>query len=206
MAQFNNAYFITVDYIKKYYSGYLDQNIDADALNSFIIIAQNVRTQSVLGYDLLNRYISDINTYGEPNGAQYIFLMNNFIQQALALWTIYEALPSLQTKVTNIGVVNKNSDNSTIAADINFKRIHNQVNNNAQYYDQRIREYLTNYPQDFPEYFINTGVNRIRAKNNNYFAGLWLPDVVRPPKRNAGWQDGNTPCNGCNTGNGYYLN
>lgn len=206
MAQFNIAYFITVDYIKRYYSGYLAKDIDADSLNSFILMAQNIRTQSVLGYDLYNKYINDINSFGSPQGDQYIFLMNNFIQNAVSLWTLYEALPSLQTKVTNIGVVNKSSDNSTLADDINFKRVLNQVNNNAQFYDQRIREYLTNYPQDFPEYFINTGVNRIRAKNNNYFAGLWLPDVIRPPKRKDGWQDGNTPCNGCDTGNGYYLN
>ena len=36
----NNAYFTTVDYIKKFYSGYLEQNIDADALDTFILIAQ----------------------------------------------------------------------------------------------------------------------------------------------------------------------
>ena len=58
-----NVYFIDVDYIKKYFSGYLDQNIDADALNSFILIAQSVRTQSILGYDLYTKFINDILKY-----------------------------------------------------------------------------------------------------------------------------------------------
>lgn len=202
----NNVFFITVDYIKRYYSGYLDQNIDANALDSFILLAQNVRTQSVLGYDLYTKYINDINTTGSPVGAQYIYLMNNYIQPATALWSIYEALPSLGFKVTNKAVSQKDSQYGHASSRSDIEYIRQQVSNNAQFFDSRIREYITNNPSDFQEYYITSGVNRIRAKRNMYFAGLWLPDMMKgKPGNKGGWQQDDR-CAGCpGGGSGYYL-
>lgn len=194
-----NVYFIDVDYIKKYFSGYLDQNIDADALNSFILIAQSVRTQSILGYDLYTKFINDILANGSPQGAQYVYLMNNYIQPAVALWTIYEALPSLGFKVTNKAVSQKSSQYSQPSARADIEYIRQQVSNNAQFYDSRIREYITNYPSDFPEYFTVTGVNRIRNKQMAYFGGLYLPDRMYIKGKNN--IDGGPGCCGA----GYYL-
>jgi hypothetical protein len=202
----NNVYFITVDYIKRYYSGYLDQNIDANALDSFILLAQNVRTQSVLGYDLYTRYINDINTTGSPVGAQYIYLMNNYIQPATALWSIYEALPSLGFKVTNKAVSQKSSDYGQPSSKSDIEYIRQQVSNNAQFFDSRIREYITNNPSDFREYYITSGVNRIRAKRNMYFAGLWLPDMTGGRGLGKGGWQSDDRCAGCpGGGNGFYL-
>jgi hypothetical protein len=196
-----NVYFITVDYIKKYLSGYLDQNIDADALDSFILIAQSVRTQNILGYDLYTKYQNDINTFGSPQGAQYIYLMNNYIQIETALWTVYEALPSLNFKLTNKALSTKSSDYGQPSTRDDVEYIRQQISNQAQFYDARIREYITNYPSDFPEYFTTTGVNRVRAKENPYFGGLYLPDRMTPRKGAGSRIDGGPGCCGA----GYYL-
>jgi hypothetical protein len=197
----NNVYFITTSYIKKYYSGYLDQNIDDDALNSFILIAQNIRIQQVLGYNLYMKFIDDINTTGSPQGAQYLFLMNNFIQPATALWSIYEAAPSLGFKITNKSVSQKSSEYGQPSSRQDIEYIRQQLSNNAQFYSQRIREYITNNPTDFPEYFQVNGVNRLRAKRNNYFGGLYLPENY--------WFGSNGrysgPCDGCPNGQ-WYIN
>lgn len=198
----NNVYFITVDYIKKYFSGYLDQNIDANALDSFILIAQSVRTQSVLGYDLYTKFINDINTYQAPQGAQYVYLMDNYIQPAVALWAIYEALPSLGFKVTNKAVSQKSSEYGQPSSRSDIEYIRQQISNNAQFYDARIREYITNYPNDFPEYYTITGVNRIRNKQMTYFGGLYLPDQVFTKRKSGDFDKGP----GCCNGGGYYIN
>ena len=198
----NTVYFITVDYLKKYYSGYLDQNIDDDALNSFILIAQNVRIQSVLGYNLYTRFIDDIQNFGSPQGAQYLFLMNNYIQAATALYAIYEAAPSLGFKITNKAVSQKSSEYGAPSSRGDIEYIRNQILNNAEFYSQRIREYITNNVTDFPEYFRVSGVNRIRAKRNNYFAGLFLPDNFYLGSRNGFQRD--ERC--CGQGDGYYVN
>ncbi len=196
----NTVYFITTAYIKKYYSGYLDPNIDDDALNTFILVAQSVRIQSVLGYDLYTKFINDINTYGDPQGPQYLFLMNNYIQPAVALWAIYEAAPSLGFKITNKSVSQKSSQYGQPSSRQDIEYIRQQISNNAQFYSQRIREYVTNYPNDFPEYYIITGVNRIKAKRNNYFAGMFLPDTMYFGNRGGFIGDQR-----CCDGQGYYL-
>jgi hypothetical protein len=198
----NTVYFITTDYLKKYYSGYLDANIDDDALNSFILIAQNVRIQSVLGYNLYTKFINDIQTYGAPQGAAYLFLMNNYIQPAVALYAIYEAAPSLGFKITNKAVSQKSSEYETPSSRQDIEYIRNQILNNAQFYSQRIREAITNDPTSYPEYYQVTGVNRVRAKNNNYFAGLFLPDSLWIRNRNGFQRD--ERC--CGQGDGYYVN
>jgi hypothetical protein len=197
----NTVYFITTDYLKKYYSGYLDANIDDDALNSFILIAQNVRIQSVLGFNLYNKFINDIQTSGAPQGAQYLYLMNNYIQAATALFSIYEAAPSLGFKITNKSVSQKSSEYGAPSSRQDIEYIRNQILNNAQFYSQRIREYITNNPSDFPEYYQTSGVNRIRPKNNNYFGGLFLPDTYFIKNR-FGFQSDPRCCDG----DGYYIN
>ena len=197
-----NTYFVTTDYIKKYYSGYLDNNIDSDALNSFILIAQNVRIQSVLGYNLYMRFINDINNFGSPQGADYIFLMNNYIQPATALYAIYEAAPSLGFKITNKAVSQKSSEYGQPSSRSDIEYIRNQIVGNAEFYSQRIREAITNNTTAYPEYFQVSGVNRIRARRNNYFGGLFLPDSIYIGNRNGFQRD--ERC--CGQGDGYYVN
>lgn len=197
-----NTYFVTTDYIKKYYSGYIDSNVDDDALNSFILIAQNVRIQSVLGYNLYMRFIDDINNFGAPQGVDYLFLMNNYIQPATALYAIYEAAPSLGFKITNKAVSQKSSEYGQPSSRSDIEYIRNQIVGNAEFYSQRIREAITNNTTAYPEYFRVSGVNRIRAKRNNYFAGLFLPDNFYLGSRNGFQRD--ERC--CGQGDGYYVN
>ena len=201
MAALNTVYFITVDYIKKYYSGYVDQNIDADAINSFILISQDMRTQSILGYDLYNKYINDIISTNSPVGAQYIYLMDNFIQKSLALWSIWSALPSLSFKLTNKALSQKSSEYGQPVGQKDIEYIRQEIQNNATWYDSQIQMYLKNYPGDFPEYWTNTGVDRTKAKNNAYMAGLYLPDM--PPIKGGRPFFGDSRC--CD-GRGSYLN
>lgn len=198
----NTVYFCSVDYLKKFYSGYVDDSIDADAMNSFILIAQNVRIQSVLGYNLYTRFINDIQNFGAPQGAQYLFLMDNYIQPATALYAIYEMFPSLAFKATNKSVSQKSSEYGQPSSRNDIEYIRNQIVANAEFYSQRIREYITNNTTQFPEYFQVSGINRIRARRNNYFGGLFLPDNFYLGNRNGFQSD--TRC--CGQGDGYYVN
>lgn len=196
------AFFITTKYILKYYQGYIEPNMDANSLSSFIGVAQDIRIQSVLGYDLYNRYLNDINTYNAPQGVNYQYLMDNFIQKSLAIWTLYEALDSLDTKITNKGIVTKTSDNSETASDKRIEKKLNRLSNSAQFYDTRIREYIMNNPSEFPEYFTQNGVMRIKARTDNYFAGMWLPEL--PFGTNGGTNI--AQYNRCCDGNQLYIN
>lgn len=172
----NNIYFISSEWIKKYYSGYIEASVDDNSLNSFILVAQSVRIQSVLGYDLYSKYIGDIDSTGTVQGVNYKYLMDNYIQNSTALWTIFEALPSLNFHLTNKALSTKSSEYGQPSSRNDVEYMRQAVSNNAQFFDARIREYITNNPAQFPEYYTVSGVNRIKPKTNVYFGGIYLPD------------------------------
>lgn len=168
------AYFITPAYIKDFYSGYIDGNVDDNTLNTFILIAESVRTQSVLGYNLFNKYITDINAGGSPVGTNYIYLADNFIQPATALWTLYEAIPSIAFKLTNKSVSQQSSQYGQPSQRNDIEYLRTGIKNNAEFYDARIKEYILNNQTFYPEYWTTIGVNRIHPKRKSYTGGLYL--------------------------------
>ena len=170
----NAAQIITANYIKTYYNGYIDGNVDDDYINTSIRISQDTRIQSVLGSKLYNKILNDIITTGAPVGAKYIILCEDYIQKSLALWSLYEIAINLDVKLTNKGVVHQNSDFSNTADESRFQRKLNNIMNNAKFYDQRITEYLINNT-DISEQFTIDGLGKVNAKRNSYLnGGLYL--------------------------------
>jgi hypothetical protein len=167
--------FISTDYILKYYKGYIEPNMDSDSLDTFIVAAQDIKLVDVLGSKLYQKYINDINTYDSPQGAAYIYLMDNYIQKSLALWTIYKAMNAFDSKITNKGIVNKTSDNSETISDSRLQRKMNDIMNDAQTYDNRIADYILNNPTSFPEYFNQEFPNSVKPKQQTYFCGVYIP-------------------------------
>lgn len=181
----NKCFIVDSNYLKQQYPGYVDANVDANALESFILIAQDINLQSCIGYTMYNYIISSL--IADPTGSnlspQYRYILINYIQQEVALWSIYNAYPTLLYKATNKAIVAKNSAESEPVGIRELEYLRNQIRNSAEFYDSRIREYITNNVNDFMEYWETSGVNRIRPKSNVYFGGLYLKDGPR-------WQTG----------------
>lgn len=169
-------YIITSEFLKKFYSGYLDQNIDDASLNTFILIAQDNRIQQALGYNLYTKILNDIQQFKSPQGQDYITLTQDYIAPALALWTIYEAYLALDTKITNKGLVNKTSEWSDRSDFKKIERLQKQIENNAESYTNSLTVYIQNNPSSFPEYNTTSGINRIQPDPSGYYGNLWLPD------------------------------
>lgn len=195
------ARLINTDYLLK--RSMVDENIDAALLTTFIDTAQDRFIQSILGENLYLKIMGDV--VSSTITGQYLTLLANYIQPALMWATIYEALPFLTFKITNKSVVQKTSDSSTAASDTNVNWLRSIVKNNADFYNQRIREYIANAPGDFPEYWSSVGVERIQPRRSTYFSGIYLPRRT-PVKRlrKNGYDD--PDCRGCDENFGYPLN
>lgn len=166
----NKAFFVSPEYILENYSLYLDNNIDANSINSAILIAQSEQTQQMLGYTLYQLYISLINT-GNITNATYVnykYLLDNFIVDSVSLWSIWYTLDSLALRATNKGVELKNSQYSQPVSSSQLTKLKIAVMERAQFADARIREYILNYPSYFPEYYQVSGVMRMIPKRNPY--------------------------------------
>ena len=184
----------------------IDKNIDPNTLNPHIIIAQDTSIQQILG-ETLYQYIMDLVYSGsitDPNKSQYKLLLYNFIQPALAHHAYWNALPSVQFHLTNKSILSKTTDHATTTGLDVLTYLRNNVKHYADFYSQRIREQIINYPSDYPEYYTSNKIETIRPKRTTYFSG-WSGSVNTSSKKinNAGHSD--PDCAGCEP-QGYPLN
>jgi len=85
-------------------------------------------------------------------------LLRQYIQPALQYWVIYEWVLWSNYKLTNKSVSLQNSDNSNPADFSQVISLKNNVRDWAEYYTERISNYLKDNPNKFPEYLVgNTG-------------------------------------------------
>lgn len=180
MAQLKQAYLIDSTYLKENYPAYVESNIDDNSLNQFILLSQTINIQSNIGYDMYIHIIDQmiIDGSGSTLSDEYQFILINYIYPALALWSIFNAFPSILYKATNKAIVTKHSDESREVGMKELEYLRSQIRNNAEYMDARTIEYIKNNINSFPEYFTTTGVNRIKPKSNNYFGGIYLDDMT----------------------------
>jgi hypothetical protein len=165
------ARLVSTQYLFKY--TIIDDNIDPDLLNKFIIQAQDLNIQQVIGNTLYVKIMNDV-VAGTITGP-YQILLEDYIQRCQAEWVVYHSMPFLNFKLTNKNVAEKNSDNSNPTSLDNIQWLREQVRNTAEFYSTRIREYIVNNQNDFPEYFnLQYNVSSIKPKPMNYFGGIYL--------------------------------
>jgi len=148
--------FISEDKLKR--STTINGNVDVELLRPYMKVAQ----------DLYQKLQTEI-TNGTLTG-NYETLINDYIQDALVHWTLYEAMPFLGYKIMNNDIVRQTSETSQTAPleEINFLR--NTVMNTAEWYTERLID----------EYNTNTGAD-LRPSRQNYNNGMNL-DHVYPDK------------------------
>ena len=203
----NQAYFVEAAWIFKNYSNYLDNNIDVDSIAAFILEAQDMETQQLLGYTLWQFYVTLLTptTPGDPTtkpiflteNYNYKYLLDVYLQRSVALHAIHLALPTIHYRITNKSIVTKNSQFSQPVSKTALIDLKNDILSKAQFYDQRVREWIYNNPSNYPEYWETTGVMRMFPKSNVYFGGIYLPDVTNKK---------GLPCCGQGMGLGFPLN
>lgn len=161
---------ITTEYMFKWTT--IDNNIDVSLINPNIIIAGDVHIQDILGEQLYFKIMADV--IAGSIGGNYQYLLNTYIQPALAQYTHYEIMFDLRTRDTNKGILEKTTDSkvSTPSKDSEFYAKVNHIKSRADRYNQRVREYIINNPNMFPEYFTQIGIERITPRRTTYFSGV----------------------------------
>lgn len=164
--------FITTQYLKD--NTVINSNVDQELLQPYIEIAQDVRIEPILGTDLYNKLKSDIE--GSTITGNYKILLDDYVQKCLAQWSLYEGLPFLEYKLTNKSVSKKSSDNSTPSDLDEIKYLRQGIRDIAEYFSQRISDYLCANQSLFPEYTSNSDSDDIHPNSTSYFSGLYLGD------------------------------
>ena len=161
--------FISTDRIKK--DTALGGSVDDNLLLPYILMAQDRYILPVLGTDLNAKLISDIQ--GSSLSGAYLTLLQTYIQPALVQFAFATVLPFLRLRMVNNSVVTMSSEQGSSVSHEELKPLINASIDQAEFYRERLIDYIRNNTSSFPEYSSNTGAD-LSPTSENYYAGLNL--------------------------------
>ena len=153
----------------------INLNVDVQLLLPYVRQAQKLYVETKLGTDL-NQKLKDLIVAGEIGDAgneAYKTLLDDYIGDMLPNWAFYHAVPFLRFKIENGNIYSKTSETGTALSTEEAQHLREEVRNTAEYYTERMIDYVTNNISSFPEYNTNTGAD-VKADRNAYYNGMNL--------------------------------
>mgnify|MGYP003132381955 FL=1 len=166
----------------------LGGSVDDNIIMPYILLAQDMFILPVLGTDLDAKLKSDIQ--GGSLAGDYKTLVETYIQPALVQFAFAELAPFLRLRfVNNSIVVMGDTDTGSAATFEDLSPIISRSKDAAEFYRERLIDYIRNNTSSFPEYSTNSGAD-LDPTVNNYFAGINLDVNVPRSNRLKGFLQG----------------
>lgn len=129
--------------------------LDVDLIKSTIREAQIIHITRLLGQKLYDRIITDINN--DTLSGVYKTLVDDYVQDALIYWAYYESLESIYLRPRNNGLLQPQGGDNALSVDVNlYDKKRQSVKNKAEYFSERLVDYLAFNDEKFPEYGTET--------------------------------------------------
>ena len=165
--------FISEDKLKD--STAINLNVSTTLLLPYVRQAQKLYVETKLGTDL-NQKLKDLivaGTLSLPANAAYKTLIDDYIGDMLPNWAFYHAIPFLRFKIENGNIYSKTSETGNSLSTDEAQHLREEVRNTAEYYTERLIDYICNNNSLFPEYNTNTGAD-VNPDDNAYYNGMNL--------------------------------
>ena len=165
------AYVLFISEAKLKDSTAINLNVSIDLLLPYVLQAQRIHILPKLGTTLYEKLETEI-TAGTLAGA-YKTLVDDFIGDCLPSWAFHMCIPYLRFKVENGNIYSKTSETGTALSTEEAQHLRDEVRNTAEYYTERMIDYVTNNLSSFPEYSTNSGAD-VSPDRNAYYNGMNL--------------------------------
>ena len=153
----------------------INLNVDVDLLLPYVRQAQKLWCETRLGTDL-NDKLKDLivaGTVNLPVNANYKTLLDDYVGDMLPNWAFYHAIPFLRFKIENGNIYSKTSETGNSLSTEESQHLREEVRNTAEYYTERMIDYICNNNSLFPEYNTNTGAD-VNPDQNAYYNSINL--------------------------------
>lgn len=150
----------------------LHDNVSGEYIRPAMITGQTVYLKEALGdslYSTIEGMISEGSVL-EP----YKTLLDDYIIPYLEFLVMAEITMNVSFKVRNLGVVTTNDVNATQTTMENTKYFQNYYQSKAEFYENRLRKYLTLHTDDFPEYKVCGCNDQITNPKGSTYGGIYL--------------------------------
>jgi hypothetical protein len=142
----------TTDYVKKLTN--VNESVDDNFLKAAMYIAQDKWVQPYLGDSLMAKLKA-----GSLSGI-YLTLRDEYVAKCIVWWVMVEVTPTLVYKIDNGTMAQRVSEDSQPVSDQIMKDAVNRARDNAQYYTDRLIDYLSANSASIPEYSDNVWPER----------------------------------------------
>ena len=153
----------------------INLNVDVDLLLPYVRQSQKLYVETKLGTNLNNKLKNLIiaGTVGNVGNEAYKTLLDDYIGDMLPNWALYHCIPFLRFKVENGNIYSKTSETGTALSTEESQHLREEVRNTAEYYTERMIDYICNNNSLFPEYSTNTGAD-VDPDRNAFYNGMNL--------------------------------
>ena len=169
------AYILLISEQKLKDSTAIAQNLDTEILLPYVRQAQKLYVESKLGTKLTDK-LKDLvknGTLGNVGNENYKTLVDDYIGDMLPNWAFYHAVPFLRFKVENGNIYSKTSETGNSLTTEESQHLREEIRNTAEYYTERMIDYVRQNISFFPEYNTNTGAD-VDPDPNAYYNGMNL--------------------------------
>ena len=169
------AYVLFISEEKLKESTAINLNVDVDLLLPYVRQAQKLYVETKLGTDLTQK-LKDLitaGTIGNVGNEAYKTLLDDYVGDMLPNWAFYHAVPFLRFKIENGNIYSKTSETGTALSETEAQHLREEVRNTAEYYTERLIDYIRNNTSSFPEYNTNSGAD-VSPDSNAYYNGMNL--------------------------------
>ena len=169
------AYVLFISEQKLKDSTAINLNVDVNILLPYVLQAQTLYIEPKLGTQLYEHIkgLIQAGTIGNVGNAAYKTLLDDYISFVLVNYSFYHAIPYLRFRIENGNIYSKTSENGTALTTEESQSLREEISNTAQYYTERLIEYIRNNTSDFPEYSTNSGAD-VNPDKNAYYNGMNL--------------------------------
>ena len=174
----------------------LGGSVDDNLIMPYILLAQDMNILPILGTDLDTKLKAEIQA--DTVAGVYKTLLETYIQPALVQFAFSTLAPYLRLRFSNNSVVVMGAtEQSSSATYEDIKPLMNTATDAAEFYRQRMIDYLRDNSSSFPEYTSNTGSD-LDPTTNNYFTGIQLePTTPMSNRLRSFLQGANITTYGC---------
>tara|TARA_R110000851_G_scaffold100769_3_gene216526 strand:+ start:153 stop:728 length:576 start_codon:yes stop_codon:yes gene_type:complete len=151
-------------------------NVSVDLLSPYIKQSQKLYIETRLGTNLTQK-LKDLIIAGTVNNVgneSYATLLNDYIAEVLPSYCLWMAIPFLRYKIENGNIFSKTSETGDALSTEEAQQLRNEVMNTAEYYMERMVDYLCNNSSLFPEFSTNTGSDVSPDRNTAYYSNMNL--------------------------------
>ncbi|RAH17324.1 MAG: hypothetical protein CMB58_000440 [Methanobacteriota archaeon] len=150
-------------------------SVDVNLLLPYVRQAQKLYVETKLGTDLTQKLkdLITLGTIGNVGNEAYKTLVDDYIGDMLPNWAFYHAVPFLRFKIENGNIYSKTSETGNALSTEEAQHLREEVRNTAEYYTERMIDYVRNNTSSFPEYSTNSGAD-VSPDSNAYYNGMNL--------------------------------